>query len=97
MEILLNNSQYLGVKKITSTNEAGYNETANVVVDILYSNEELMESITLSHIGGGEYRADIPIELPFVDNGVYILLTKINVDGLQGEWEEIVTAKVRRK
>jgi len=56
-----------------------------------------MASVTLSHIGGGEYRADIPIDLPFIDNRNYILVTKINADGLQGEWEQTVTAKVRRR
>jgi hypothetical protein len=94
--IFLNNSQYLGVKKITSTNEAGYLENASVVVDIFKTSEELMASVTLSHIGGGEYRADIPMDLPFIDNRNYILVTKINADGLQGEWEQTVTANVRR-
>jgi hypothetical protein len=95
--ILLNNSQYLGVKKISSTNFVGFIENASVVVDILETSEELMESVTLSHIGGGEYRADIPIDLPFIDNRNYILVTKINADGLKGEWEQTVTAKVRRR
>jgi hypothetical protein len=95
--ILLNNSQYIGVKKISSTNFVGFIENASVVVDILETSEELMASVTLSHIGGGEYRADIPIDLPFIDNRNYILVTKINADGLKGEWEQTVTAKVRRR
>jgi len=95
--ILLNNSQYIGVKKISSTNFVGFIENASVVVDILETSEELMASVTLSHIGGGEYRADIPIDLPFIDNRNYILVTKINADGLKGEWEQIVTANVRRR
>jgi hypothetical protein len=72
-------------------------KTPSVVVDILETSEELMASVTLSHIGGGEYRADIPMDLPFIDNRSYILVTKINADGLQGEWEQTVTAKVRRR
>jgi hypothetical protein len=72
-------------------------KTPSVVVDIFKTSEELMASVTLSHIGGGEYRADIPIDLPFIDNRNYILVTKINADGLQGEWEQTVTAKVRRR
>jgi len=80
-----------------TTFEDGYLEDASVVVDILETSEELMASVTLSHIGGGEYRADIPIDLPFIDNRNYILVTKINADGLQGEWEQTVTAKVRRR
>jgi hypothetical protein len=95
--ILLNNSQYIGVKKISSTNFVGFIENASVVVDILETSEELMASVTLSHIGSGEYRADIPIDLPFIDNRNYILVTKINADGLKGEWEQTVTAKVRRR
>jgi len=94
--ILLNNSQFLGVKKVESSNKPDYIQNASVVVDILTSGRELMCSVVLEHIGGGEYRADIPLDVPFENNRNYIRVTKISADGLKGEWEEIVMAKTRR-
>lgn len=94
--ILLNNSQKISVSKIKALEGSESIETATVTVEISRAGE-IIETLTLSHVGKGVYEVDIPLDLNVENNRSYILKTKILAEGYSAEWEESVRATKRRK
>jgi len=94
--ILLNNSQYIEVSNVTIDTEDGVIENATITAVLEEFDGTEVETFNLNHIEGGTYRADIPHNLPVVNGKRYKLTTTVNAEGLQGQWEQSVTATVRR-
>ena len=94
--ILLNNSQYIEVSNVKIDTQEGVVENAVVTAVLSEFDGTEIDSFTLNHVDGGTYRADIPSTLPVSDGRKYKLVTTINAEGLQGQWEQTVEANVRR-
>lgn len=95
--IYINNSQYVEVSNV-SISSSGTVDNAVVTITLKdIGTDSEVASFDLESEGNGKYRAEIPADLPVEKGKKYKMVTTINAEGLQGQWEQIVDARVRRQ